>query len=798
MAVVEDLDQGAVQVFDPPPTRRPFSPGDVLRLLIGLAMVLVGSVVAEVAQGTVEGIEGDLLSAFSRLPDTFESIVLSVAQLGTSLIPITAIVVLLVRKRWKVALLILLASTLANLAMAGVDVFVSHDTLAEVTERLEADDSVVRSTYPNSYVLAGTTGIVTVAAPFLSRRWKRTLWWGVGLLVVLRLMAVAYPASDIVLSVGVGVTVGSLILLVFGSPSNEPGPGELLAGLRGVGLRPRRIDRPEQSGTKIHYDVTDGDGVGYDVDLRTPDEADADLLARTYRGLRFRASEVGTGFASLKRRIEHEALVLTLAEKHGVRAPAVVRIGTTARGSAFLVTRVPPTRPLTTDDLRSPAVLASVWAAVGELHQAGIAHRGLTLEALSIDDDGNVWLDDFDHAETAPPEQETARDVAVLLTETALVIGPDDAVSAAVAALGPDQVAPAMRMLQPLALPPSTRARAKAVDGLLDELRDDVGEATGEPELELEDLERIKPRTLLVIGASTLAFYSLLPQLANLSDTVDAFGNAQPLWILAAVAASALTYVFAAVSFEGAVPAPVPFAPNLRAQVASSFAGLVGPGGAGGFALTGRFLQRIGLSGPEAAASVAVNAVGGFAIHAALLVTFVVWSGQSDIGGFSLPDSTTVLLVLALLLAVAGVLVAIGPVRERVFVPAWAGIRTGLAHIGQVFTQPSRVAELFGGSLALSLTYVVAMACTVEAFGGGLTFVQIGAAYLFAVAIATLAPTPGGLGALEAALIAGLTGFGLGSGIAVSAVLTFRLATFWLPILPGWLAVGWMQRNDEV
>ena len=47
-------------------------------------------------------------------------------------------------------------------------------------------------------------------------------------------------------------------------------------------------------------------------------------------------------------------------------------------------------------------------------------------------------------------------------------------------------------------------------------------------------------------------------------------------------------------------------------------------------------------------------------------------------------------------------------------------------------------------------------------------------------------------------MIAGLTGFGLGAGAAVSATLAFRLATFWLPILPGWLAFGWMQRNDEV
>jgi undecaprenyl-diphosphatase len=462
------------------------------------------------------------------------------------------------------------------------------------------------------------------------------------------------------------------------------------------------------------------------------------------------------------------------------------------------VTTRPPTRPLTADDLRDPDVVRSLWLQLLALHDAGVAHRRLALPALSIDDEGSVWLADFDGAQTAPSDRELARDVAELLTETALVIGPHDAVAAAVAVIGPGRVAPSLRMLQPLALPPSTRSRAKAVPRLLDDLRDEVNAATGEPGLQLEDLERIKPRTVLIIGASTLAFYSLLPQLANLGDTVDSFQHARFQWIAAALVASAVTYVFAAVAFQGAVSDGVPFAPNVRLQVASSFTSLVGPAGAGGFALKGRFLQRVGVGGPEAAASVAVSAVGGFAIHITLLVGFILWSGQSGVGGFSLPDSDTILLVLAIVLAVVGVLLAIGPVRQKLLVPLLRGVKTGIGQIGQVFSNPARVAELFGGSAGLTLTYVVAMVCSVQAFGGGLSFAQIGAAYLAAVAIATLAPTPGGLGALESALIAALTGFGLSSGAAVSATLTFRLLTFWLPVLPGWFSLGWMQRNEEV
>ena len=98
----------------------------------------------------------------------------------------------------------------------------------------------------------------------------------------------------------------------------------------------------------------------------------------------------------------------------------------------------------------------------------------------------------------------------------------------------------------------------------------------------------------------------------------------------------------------------------------------------------------------------------------------------------------------------------------------------------------------------MSLASIAALACSIEAFGGDVSLPQVGTAYLVAVALATLSPTPGGLGALESAMIAGLTGFGLDSAVAVSATLTFRLATFWLPILPGWLVMTRMERDGEL
>lgn len=787
-----------VELFDPPPGRRSFAAGDLVRLVSGLALVGAGALVAEVAQATIEGVEEDLAGAFARLPGQIEAAVLTIAQVVTSFVPLVTLVVLLARRRWRVAVLLVVTGGVATLAMLVADGVVINRDLAQALADLRAENDV-SSAYPTSPVIASTVAVVTVAAPWLSRRWRQTLWYGVGILVVLRLIAVANPAFDLVLAIGVGTVVGSLVLVLFGSPSAEPQPREVLGALRSDGLDPKRIDRVDLGRGSLRYQVLEEGGACYDVLLRTPTQRDADLLPRLYRRLRYRSSEVGTRYATVKRRIEHEALILVLAHQAHVRAPRVVRIGTTERGSAYLVTAPAPSAPAGPDDLARPEVLEDLWTQVGELHDAGLAHRRLALEALRVDDEGRVWLEDFDAAQTAPAVTEVARDVAALLVESAFVVGPDDAVAAAVRVRGAERVAPALRMLQPLALPPLTRQRVKEHGGdLLTSLRGAVNEATGEPDIELEHLERIKPKTVAITAVSALAFYSLLPQLADFDKTARAFGDAKPLWILAAVAASAVSYPFAAVSFQGAVTDDIPFAPNLRAQVAGSFAGLVGPAGAGGFALNARFLQRLGVSTTDAGGSVAVNAVGGFAVHLLFLAGFVVWAGSTGTGGLSLPDAQIVLLVVAVLLVIVGVLVAVRPARRRLVAPAIATLKDGLAQIGRTFQNPGRVIALFGGSAGITLTYVVAVACCVEAFGGGISVPQVGAAYLVAVAVATVAPTPGGIGAIESAMIAGFTAFGLADGVAVSSTLTFRLATFWLPLLPGWLALGWMQRNDEL
>jgi glycosyltransferase 2 family protein len=64
--------------------------------------------------------------------------------------------------------------------------------------------------------------------------------------------------------------------------------------------------------------------------------------------------------------------------------------------------------------------------------------------------------------------------------------------------------------------------------------------------------------------------------------------------------------------------------------------------------------------------------------------------------------------------------------------------------------------------------------------------------------VGSAAPTPGGLGAVEIALSTGLAAVGVPSTAAVSGVLLFRLATFWLPVPLGGLALRRLRRRQVV
>ena len=126
---------------------------------------------------------------------------------------------------------------------------------------------------------------------------------------------------------------------------------------------------------------------------------------------------------------------------------------------------------------------------------------------------------------------------------------------------------------------------------------------------------------------------------------------------------------------------------------------------------------------------------------------------------------------------------------------AWRSfVERGLPRLLDAVQDPKRLAMGLGGNLLLTLGYGVALYASVAAVGAEIPIATATLIFVSGNAVGSIVPTPGGLGAVEAALTAGLTAAGVPAGEAFSAVILFRLITFWLPIPAGWFAWRSLQR----
>jgi undecaprenyl-diphosphatase len=197
-----------------------------------------------------------------------------------------------------------------------------------------------------------------------------------------------------------------------------------------------------------------------------------------------------------------------------------------------------------------------------------------------------------------------------------------------------------------------------------------------------------------------------------------------------------------------------------------------------------------------AASGIGLNTIAGLVGHVTLVGIFILWAGRDAFGSFRLPDPKYFLIGIAVVAVFALISLAVPATRRMLrdkLVPIIARAFDGVT---DVLRRPSKVVLLLGGSMLVTLAYLTTLYFSVEAFGGGLPFATVGAVFLVGSAVAQAAPTPGGLGAVEAALIAGLVAAGLDNTVAVPAVFLYRLFTFWAPILPGWLCFQWLERHE--
>jgi len=494
--------------------------------------------------------------------------------------------------------------------------------------------------------------------------------------------------------------------------------------------------------------------------------------------------------------VERRALLSYAAEDAGAPTPrlrAVVRAGPEASVLAY------EHHEGTTLAQRNPgcsdAELSQIWDAVGRLHAHRVTHRHLTADRILLTDDGQAMLLDPGDGDVEASDLQIRLDVAQLLAELALVVGPDRAADLGLQKMSADDVVAVVSLLQPVALARPTRKALRRRRDVLPALRRRLLAGVPGREVTPVQLERFRPRTVLTVVATVAAVYLLAGELDRVS-LGSVLHKAAWRWGIAGLALSAATYVGATESLRGFVPGRLSFRLTLLAQLASSFVTLVTPAAVGGATLNIRYLQRQKIPAAVATASVGVSQVVAFIVHVLLILVFAAIAGSSPSEPIHPPRWTW--FVLAGLVLIALVVLAI-PAGRRVLRARLSPILGQvLPRLLEVAQHPGKLAQGLGGTLLLSLSYIFCLAACVAAFTRSVPVARIGVVYLTGSAIGSIIPTPGGIGAVEAALTAGLTAAGVPGAAAASAVLLFRLETFWLPIPFGWAALRYLEREQAV
>ncbi|MER5180411.1 lysylphosphatidylglycerol synthase transmembrane domain-containing protein [Streptomyces sp. NPDC002896] len=351
------------------------------------------------------------------------------------------------------------------------------------------------------------------------------------------------------------------------------------------------------------------------------------------------------------------------------------------------------------------------------------------------------------------------------------------------------------------------RAEKRAIDEALEEAREEdlltqirhqVLLIRPQAPVEPARLERIRPRTLVSFMAGAIAAYFLLSQLTHVKFGT-LFAEAEWGWVAAAVLFSALSYFAAAMSLLGFVPERVPFLRAVAAQVAGSFVKIVAPAAVGGVALNTRFLQRAGVRPGLAVASVGASQLVGLGAHILLLGAFGYLTGTEKTP--SLSPSRTVIAGL-LTVAVLVLVVTSIPFLRKFVVTRVRSLFAGVVpRMLDVLQRPQKVVTGIGGVLLLTACFVMCLDASIRAFGDesmSLSLASVAVVFLAGNALGSAAPTPGGVGAVEATLTVGLIAVGLPQAVAVPAVLLYRLLTLWLPVLPGWLFFNHLTRKGAL
>ena len=733
-----------------------------------------------------------MFHALNDLPGALRPVVLAVYHAAALWAVALVVVASLAARRPRLARDLLLAGVLGWTGSRGLGLILANGLRPGLSATLRTRSSTSFPNVPLSLLVA----VVSTASPYLTRTVRR-----VGLAVELTLvpsalyLGVALPKS-LLCAAALGTAIAAAVHLALGSPGGRPTTEQVEVALHELGVVAAAEVTLAAVQPSEHTLMLATDGTSrLTVKVLGRDERQATLATKAWKLLLYRDSGP-TVFLTRLQEVEHQAYLSMLARSVGTRLPPVVAAGIGGPGTALLAERELPGPLLSELTDVTDEQLADLWTQVAQLHLARIAHGRLNTGRVVVTDEGCA-LTELGFATGSASHEQRAGDTAELLATTAVLAGPDRATRAAVAALGAEQVAASLPLLQ---LPALSREARKMLGSRgkqqLEPLREAVSAATGTPVPELEQLRRLSGTTLALTAGTLVGVGALLSAVGDPGVLVSAVVRARPgplVWALGLALAANLGF---ALALAGSIRRRLPFWPNVTLQVAGTFSNLALPFGSQ--ALQVRFLQKQGVDAAVAVASGGiVNLTGSTLSQVALLVvTYEASPHTVDLGQIPTGAITTLLGIgsaVVLLLSLIGL--GVPALRRRVVPPVTLGLQTVL----DALRSPRQIALLVGGSVFAYSCFGLALGATLHAFGQNPSLFEVVAANTGVTLVAALVPFPGGTAAVSSVGLSGaLVAIGVPQTSAVGAVLLHQVLTQYAVAVPGFFALRTLVRRDDL
>jgi uncharacterized protein (TIRG00374 family) len=333
-------------------------------------------------------------------------------------------------------------------------------------------------------------------------------------------------------------------------------------------------------------------------------------------------------------------------------------------------------------------------------------------------------------------------------------------------------------------------------------------------------------RRLAVYGLTVLviigALYFVLPKITETRNALDKIEEADPVWIVVALGFNLLSFVAYIALFAGIVggrtaPPRVRERLDWRASYQITLAGLAATrlfsaGGAGGIALTYWALRRAGMPAREAARRMVAFLVLLYTVYLSALVIcglflrIGLFRGPAPVGMTIVPAAIAgvalgLLFLISLLPGDFERLVAswarghrrVGLARRMASIPAT--IASGAREALSILRHPSSGLLAIIGAVGFWAANIGVLWACFHAFGESVPKAVLIQGFFVGMAANLLPFFPGGVGSVDAGMIAAFLAFGLPSSSVFVAVLTYRVIAFWLPIPPGIVAYLQLRRT---